>query len=122
MRVMNIVKLLDLKLYKNDNLKIFKNNIAYLQNFDKIVFVVEEEKFIIEKINDNLQFIKENIDSKFLLVIGKKAESIILLKEPYLEYKVKVEHCNYEYKDKKIIIEYKLESDEEKTLIEITFQ
>ena len=118
---MNIVKLLDLKLYKNDNLKIFKNNIAYLQNFDKIVFVVEEEKFVIEKKDDNLQFIKENKDSKFLLTIGKNNESIILLKEPYLEYKVKVEQCNYEYKDKKIIIEYKLESDEDKTLVEITF-
>ena len=119
---MIIVKLLDLKLYKNNNLKILKNNLAYLKNFDKIEFGIEEEQFVIIKKNNIISFIKENEDSVFNLIINNSAKAHILLKQNNLKFDINVDKFNYEYNDELIKLEYRLESDNEDTLIEITFK
>ena len=113
--MVNIDKNLDFKLYKNESLKICKNNIAYLQNNDKILFEVDGNKFEIDLKNFSLK--KEDGDSIFHI---DNNTSSLLIKEINQLFDIKIDNININKDDNKYIIKYKLESDDELTSIEIT--
>lgn len=114
-----ISKTLDFKLYKNNNLKIFKNNIAYLKNFDKILFELDKNSYSISNKENIITFIKEDAESIFKLELGSIDNCSLLLKELKQEFPIKVEKKDYIIDEKKIKINYKIESDEEETTLEI---
>ncbi|MBR1417132.1 MAG: hypothetical protein IJ572_04870 [Bacilli bacterium] len=107
---------MDFKLYKNNNLKIFKNNIAYFKKHDKILFVADNEHFSISIKNNYLDLEKENDDSIFKLSLNN---SSIKLKKHNITFNILIEDISIKINGNKYIINYKLESDEELTTIEI---
>ena len=109
-----IGNILDFKLYKNKIIKIFKNNVAYLKNNDKILFEVDENKFCFSF--EKSYFIKEDKDTIFY--IDKDAASIDL-KKYNKQFYINVEQFSINMNNNKYIINYKIESDEELTNIEI---
>ena len=113
---MYINKTLNFKLYKENNLKIMQNNIAYLEKFDKILFELDGSKFQVILKDNYFELIKEDLESIFTLNNDK---SNLLIKENNMSLDIKLEKLCISNINNKYIIEYKLESDEDLTKIEI---
>lgn len=107
---------LDFKLYKNNNLKINKNSIAYSKKNDKILFELDNEVFKIMIGKDQFELEKENNDNIFKLANN---EASIYLKHDDLLLPVIVEDFNLKKENNYYIINYQLETDDEQTTIEI---
>ena len=112
-----IEKYLNLKLLKNDNLNILQNNVAYSKKFDKILFEIEGSKYSFI-LNDNFEFIKEDADTVFYL---SNKECYVKLKKENISFDINIEKININKANNTHTINYKLESDEEETTLEIEF-
>ena len=112
MNKMNII------LSKNNN-EIYNKNIDYYYDNDKILFNDEEfDCYIIN--NDNIfELNRDNKDYCFNLVISSENKSFIHLKEQDIKFDIKVESAEIIKNDKKIIINYQLETEDMITTIEI---
>jgi hypothetical protein len=114
-----ITTTLNLKLLKNNNLKISKNNIAYSTDFDKIVFEIDGTFYYLINNKNNLQFHKEDKEYIFDIQIGLENRAKLNLKEANTSFDIEVINGQYKVSDNNIIIEYLLSTDEEQTRIEI---
>ena len=115
-----IEKKLNFTLYKQDNIQLLKNSVAYFKKIDKILFEVDESSFEINIKNDDIYLKKETSEHIFILDSTKK-EAILTLKQEKISFDILIEYINIDINNNKYIIEYKLESDEESTKIEILF-
>ena len=107
---------LDFKLYKNNNLKINKNSIAYSKKNDRILFELDNDVFKILMNDESFELEKENEENIFKL---SNDDASIYLKEHDLLLPVIVEDFYINKDDNKYIINYQLETDDEQTTIEI---
>ena len=117
--VISIKNTLNIRLYKDNKLKINQNNIAYSKNFDKILFVVEKENYSIILKNNYFLLQKENNETLFNLLLNDKPKCTLILKEYNQELPINIEKHSIKQDNNKYTINYKLESDEEITTIEI---
>ena len=111
-----INKTLDFRLYKNNILKIDKNNIDYSKNNDKILFELEKELFNILLKDDYFEFEKKGNDNIFFI---SNNDAYVLLIDNNIKLQIKKEYTDIKKDNNKYIISYKIESDEEQTRIEI---
>ena len=108
-----MIKKYNINLYKNKELDKSYKDIKGLKNQNCITLILDDVKTIIK---DN-ELIRENNEFKFNINLKTK-ESKYLLKEHNLTFKIEVIESNIEIKEKEIIINYLLETNEE--LITIT--
>ena len=106
----------DFKLYKNNNLIINENGIAYSKKDDRILFELGEDHFNILIDNVDFELSKENSENIFVV---KNNESTLYFKEKDLMIPIIVESFEYYRENNKYIIKYQLETDDEQTTIEI---
>ena len=111
-----IEKRLDFILYKNNNIKINKNSIAYSKKNDRILFELDDDCFEFLLNDKKLEMKKENIDNIFKICNN---EASLYLKKENLLLPVKVEDYNINYYEDEFIINYQLETDDEQTTIKI---
>ena len=111
-----IRKKLNFELFKDNKLSIEKKGIEYSIINDKILFELDENLFEIILLEDNLQLMKRNNSS--ILKINKEYANIKLI-EHNIELPLKVELFDSKINNKFIKIDYKLESDEELTTVNI---
>ena len=99
-----------------------QNNVAYSKNFDKIVFELNSNVFNILLNEDFIDFQKEDESSIFYLSTkDNNVTSYVILKEVNARFDIDVEFYSIVYKNNKYILEYKLQTDDEKTRLEIEF-
>ncbi len=103
-----------INLYKNNRRNSSYENVSSIFKDNKYTMILDEVKTIISK--DIV--IRENDSYKFTLDINNKTATY-LLKEKNMLFDILVENVSVNYKKTNIIIEYKLESDDEVTKIEI---
>ena len=118
--MISIKNLLDFTLFKQDNIELLKNSVAYFKKIDKILFEVDESAFELKIDNKDLYFKKETTGYIFVLD-SKLNHALLTLKQENISFDILVEYINIDIKDNIYTIEYKLESDEQKTKIEIKF-
>ena len=120
--MISIENTLTFKLFKNNNLKNIQNNVAYSKNFDKIVFELDSNVFNLTLNTDFIDFLKEDESSIFYLSTKDNLiTSYVLLKEVNARFDIDVEFYSIDYKNNKYILEYKLQTDDDKTRLEIEF-
>lgn len=107
-----------MKLYKNNNLILNKNNIDYSNKFDKIVFEIDKYSHYLIINNKGIVFSRETEDYLFYLEIKDDNKCNITLKKEQVTFPINVEEAKINRQDNKIIINYQLESDDELTTIE----
>ncbi len=110
-------KFITLNLYKEqakNRRKIEYSNIPCIYTNNTYTMILDDIK---TSINEDL-LIRENNEFRFNLDIKNKT-AIYLLKEKNVSFDIKIEKINIKKEKSNIILEYKLESDEEKTIIEI---
>ena len=110
---------LNFKLYKNNSLIISKNNVAYFKNFDKILFGIDKSKFFLILKENNIILEKEDEESIFHIELGSENNCNITLKNENVTFDIKIEKQSLKIYQKKVILEYLLETDDENTKIEI---
>ena len=116
--MITIKNLLDFTLYKQDNVQLLKNSVAYFKKIDKILFEVDNSTF--ELIVDNKDVYLKKETSEYIFILdSKKEHALLTLKQENISFDILIEYINIDIKDNIYTIEYKLESDEEKTRIEI---
>ena len=113
-----INNLLDFTLYKQDNVEIIENGVAYFKKIDKILFEVAQSTFELKVDKDNIELKKETSEYIFILNSNNNT-ALITLKQENISFDILIEYINISINDNKYTIEYKLESDEQKTKIEI---
>lgn len=113
---------LNIRLLKQGNLKLEKNNVAYSNYFDKILFEIDKSSFSFSENDNNVIFHKEDEESSFDLFIGNQVDCQLLLKEYNQTFNIKVLKSSYKKINNMHIINYQLESDEEETTIEINIE
>ncbi len=113
-----INNLLDFTLYKQDNVEFNKNSVAYLKKIDKILFEVDDSTFEIKVDNKNIKLKKETSEYIFILDSNNK-NALITLKQENISFDILIEYINISINENKYTIEYKIESDELNTKIEI---
>ena len=103
-----MIKVYDIKLYKNDKLEKEYNSIKGLSDKKRIILKLDDTKTIVNE----KEFIRENDEYKFSIDFNNN-KSIIHLKEHNLSYDIKVLDAKYTKKEKEIEIKYKIETDED---------
>lgn len=103
-------------MYKNNVLKINKNDIAYSKKSDKILFELDKDLFTIFIKKDEFEIIKENSDSIFSI---NNKKSSLYLKSQDLLLPIKIIFSNIITNIDKYTINYQIETDDEPTSIEI---
>lgn len=103
-------------MYKNNVLKINKNDIAYSKKSDRILFELDKDLFTIFIKKDEFKIIKENSDSIFS--INNKKSSLYLKSQDIL-LPIKIIFCNIITNIDQYTINYQIETDDEPTCIEI---
>ena len=116
--VIHIKNSLNMKLYKNNNLVLDKNNIAYSNNSDKILFEIDKYPHYLIINNDGITFQRETEDYLFYLEINNNNKCSITLKKEQATFPINVEEAIISKEDNKLTINYQLESDDEFTTIE----
>ncbi len=118
--MISIKNLLDFTLYKQDNVQLLKNSVAYFKKIDKILFEVDESAFELKVDNNDIYLKKET--SEYIFILDSNQDNAILtLKQENISFDILIEYINIDIKDNMYTIEYKLESDEDSTKIEILF-
>ena len=107
-----------MKLYKNNNLVLDKNNIDYLNKFDKILFEIDKYPHYLINNEDKIVFQRETEDYLFYLEITDNNKCHITLKKEQLTFPINVEEATINKDNNKLTINYQLESDDELTTIE----
>ena len=114
--------LIDMKLYKDNeicyDLNDIKAEVVKKDNYEIISFKDENIKNIIDVYNEGCILYRKNDEFEFKLDTIKN-ESTYLLKEIDSTFNIKIEKCEYKKEGNKIIIEYKLETDESVNKIEL---
>ena len=113
-----IKNLLDFTLYKQDNIELLKNSVAYFKKIDKILFEVDESNFELKLDESNIYLKKESSEYIFILDSNKE-HALLTLKQENISFDILIEYINIEIEDNLYSIKYKLESDEDETKIEI---
>ena len=113
-----INNLLDFTLYKQDNIQLLENSVAYFKKIDKILFKVDESSFEI-KLDESNVYLKKETSEYIFILDSKKEHALLTLKKENISFDILIEYININNKDNIYTIEYKLESDEENTKIEI---
>lgn len=103
-----MIKNINVSLYKNNRREMNYNNIKAIHRDNSYSFIMDEIKMFIN--NDLLT--RENNEFKFRLDIANKTASY-LLKEKNMLFDIEVEKVIITNEDNKIILEYKISSDEE---------
>ena len=116
--VVHIKNKLNMKLYKNNNLVLDKNNIDYLNKFDKILFEIDNYPHYLINNEDKIVFQRETEDYLFYLELTNDNKCHITLKKEQLTFPINVEDASINKDNNKLIINYQLESDDEITTIE----
>lgn len=109
---------LNMKLYKNDNLVLDKNDIEYFNNFDKILFEIDNDSYSIINNEKNFSFSRTTNDYLFELSIGEQNKCNLTLKNENAAFPIKVEDATFIKDNNKLFINYQLETDDELTTIE----
>lgn len=117
-----ITPLLNIKLLKNNNVKLEKNNVAYSDYFDKILFEIDKTSFYFLPKEKEIIFHKEDAESIFDILIGNQSNCQLTLKEYNKTFIINIIKSSYKKINNKHIINYQLESDEEDTTIEINIE
>ena len=117
-----ITTTLNLTLLKNNNVKLIKNNIAYSNYFDKILFEIDGTSYYLIIKDNNLIFHKEDNEYIFDLNINESSSASLTLKELNQSFDIDVLNAKFINDNNKKIIEYFLSSDETPTRIEITLE
>jgi len=107
-------KKITVNLYKNNKLELSYKNINVLINNETYTFINEGIKMTL---TDEV-FIRENKEFKFVLDIKNK-KSTYLLKEKNIVLDINVEKLYFKKGKESIIVEYKLESNEENIKMEL---
>lgn len=114
--------LIDMKLYKDNeifyDLNDIKAEVIKKDDYEIISFEVENIKNVIDVYNDGCILYRKNDEFEFKLDTIKN-ESTYFLKEIDSTFDINIEKCEYENIENKIIIEYKIETDEVVNKIEI---
>ena len=113
-----IEKKLDFTLYKQDNVQLLKNNLAYFKKIDKILFEVDDSTFEL-KVDNNDIYLKKETSEYIFVLDSKKEHALLTLNKENISFDILIEYINIDIKDNIYNIKYKLESDEESTKIEI---
>ena len=113
---------LNIRLLKSNNIQLEKNNVAYSDDFDKILFEIDKSSFSLSENDNNIIFHKEDQESSFDLCIGNQVDCQLLLKEYNQTFNIKVLKSSYKKTNNMHIINYQLESDEEETTIEMDIE
>lgn len=114
-----MTNLLNLKMFKNNNQIIDKNNVAYSKKFDKILFESDDNKYELECKSNDYILTKENDESIINIIFKDNPKCSIYLKEYNLNLDVIVEYYKVLTNDNKYTFIYQLETDDEATTIEI---
>ena len=114
--------LIDMKLYKDNeifyDLNDIKAEVIKKDNYEIISFDVENIKNIIDVYNEGCILYRKNDEFEFKLDTIKN-ESTYFLKEIDSTFDINIEKCEHKNIKDKIIIEYKIETDESVSRIEI---
>lgn len=114
-------KKLTLKLYKNNNLVIDKQDITYNMIENKITFTIDNTDNTIYLLKEELILERSTEEYHFSLNINSQQNSCqYYLKELDSTFDILVEDATYSKKDNLIDIYYQIETDDETTHIEIT--
>ena len=116
--VIHIKNKLDMKLYKNNNLVLDKNNVEYFNKFDKILFEIDNDSYYLINNEKEFTFSRETNDYIFELIIGNDNKCNLTLKSEDAIFPINVEDATINKEDNKVIINYQLETDDEITTIE----
>jgi len=104
-------KNINIRLYKNNKLHQEYNNIKSISN-NKLHFIIDN---VHTSISDSI-FQRENEEYLFRIDLNKKIATY-LLKSSNINYDIKVEESIINRRDNQIIIEYKIETEEDKIKI-----
>ena len=114
--------LIDMKLYKDNeifyDLNDIKAEVIKKDDYEIISFDVENIKNIIDVYNEGCILYRKNDEFEFKLDTIKN-ESTYFLKEIDSTFDINIEKCEHKNIDNKIMIEYKIETDEAVNKIEI---
>ena len=114
--------LIDMKLYKDNeifyDLNEIKAEVVKKDNYEIISFEVDNIKNVIDVYNEGCILYRKNEEFEFKLDTIKN-ESTYFLKEIDSTFDINIEKCEYKNIENKIIIEYKIETDEAVNKIEI---
>ena len=111
-----IDNLLDFTLYKENNVQLLKNSIAYFKKLDKILFEVDDSSFEFIS-NDKDIYLKKETSEYIFILDSTKEKAIISLKQENISFDIIIEYINIDISDNLYTIIYKLETDEESTKI-----
>lgn len=103
-----MIKLINIRLYKGNQIEYEKNNIKSIINDENISFIVDDVKTTLNKDS----FIRETDDYKFIIDINKK-ESLYTLKKQNMSFDIEVESVSYINKEKEIELTYKISTEDE---------
>ena len=109
-----MIKKYDINLYKNKKIDKSYKNIKGIYNNNNIRLIIDNIKTIIKK----NELIRENDEFKFTIDFAEKTSNYSL-KEHHLEYDIEVIEAKIERNNKEIIINYKIETNEELITIKI---
>lgn len=111
---------LSLKLLKNEEEILNKENISYRIKKNDIEFVCDDVNYIVRISNIDAFFVRESEEFKFVLDI-RNNECFYKLKETNTLLEIKVLQCSAIILENKFIIEYELETEEGLNKIEFKF-
>lgn len=111
MKLGDIMPVINMKLYKDDNKYYDLNNINVFLEDEIIKFDIDGIKNIFDLRDYGCIFIRESDEFKFVLDTNEEV-STYHLKETDTLLDLKVERCNFKRKKNNIAIEYQLETDD----------
>ncbi len=114
---------LSLKLYKNNDLYLEKESLNYVRNDNKYEFTLEDVLNTITINDESLILVRDNKESQLELTINKdgKHNCKYLLKELDAYVDIIVDSAEFSIQNDKLELYYQLESDDQFTKLEISF-
>ncbi len=103
-----MIKMINIRLYKGNNVEYEKENIKSIIKDGSISFIIDDIKTNLNK----EYFIRENNDYKFIIDINKK-ESLYTLKQQNMSFDIEVQNVFYKEDKKNITLEYKISTEDE---------
>jgi hypothetical protein len=118
--VIVLKKTLDIEIIKDNKEYQTMKDITYEKDNNKIKFILDDTQHLIVIDNESVEFIRENKEFLFNLKISQREKiSKYLLKAVDGYFNINVENGKFNINDNELLIEYKLESDEQTTMLKI---
>lgn len=114
---------LSLKLYKNNDLFLEKKSLNYAKNDNKYEFTLEDVLNTITINNETLILVRDNKESQLELTVNKDGnhKCKYFLKELDAYVDIIVDSAEFSVQNDKLELYYQLESDDQFTKLEISF-